>query len=1296
MMKTLIRFVLLFNTILLVCAQISRIERLGKKNYTYINYVQNENGTIILETSPNYPTSERIFYDLEVFKNSSNVSFYNLSINNSKNKIIGKYDGVSSFINSNDLEDLCLLSISSSGYVESTNLKNGEIYYANASKVFNYSNFSSFGPILEINETNYISYIFSFIVNYGENFLFVLNKYDFEPEFFSANISNETSYLNMSFIQQRSSKSKMVSCFKMINYDPSYQNIHIMCLFRDLDHRLIITVYDTDLYNITSTVLNYTGDKEEDDDIFFKGIWYRGEIGIFVYYKNYSGTNPIFAMKNYDLNEGIIVDYNNFGYVEIDGTTDFNRHYLLNDIIMMNGTTEKSEDIYYASASQDRETIYFVVFSFNRTNYKELIMKYYSIKMFEKYKIKFYKDIKLYIDNENNTFLLFSHCYRQKCEEDSLHYTSIAMFQDVQYDYDMIDNLYNTNDKIEDGIMIDLNPYKDSLFGKKVEYIVFNSIPGNITLIDPVSYNETKPGQFYETTSFYIELSSFNLTGTFPIIYYLYFSDTHNDNEYIYQTKKITQDNRLRQLTETKEITYNIKIISQITDKCEDELCAVCSTSDEKKCITCKYGYSFIGEKKYCQNEEGKINMADIGEVYDSLKEAMETDSSQIIQKNNAIFQLSTIEFQKNSDMPFISSVDLGECEALIRDQEGLADDEDFFMIKMDLKNEDSSATFVQYEIYNPNTLELVNLDICDNVTITMQIPVILGNDTESLYESLAKYGYQLFNINDSFYNDICSLYTAENGADMILKDRKTIIYDNNKNTTLCQKDCTFDNYDTESKKAKCNCAVQKQNSITDITKISFDKTEFADSFYKALKNSNFMVMKCLKLVFSLKGQKKNIGSYMMTGIFVLFIVLTVIYFITGQKSIREIIKGILQKKHISDVENTEVENEKNKIKEKGKKDKDKKDKDNIEKDMKEKHRDKKRKSTRKKSKKEKNEDELAAPVKKSYHKRKSEKKDSMVDIPSKNDLNDEANQEQQKSKRLLKKKKSKREKKDDENIEIESIEDKKVSKNKHNTQKSNDNEKTINYNTKETMKDEKEMNEIEMNLANDLNDEEMNNLEYEQALVIDKRSYCGYYYSLLKKKHLILFIFLPSNDYNLIPIKFILFLISFSMYLTVNAFFFTDDTMNKIYEDNGAFNFIYQLPQIIYSSVVSAVIDMILKKLSLSEKQILDLKKEKDVQKVKEKAKSIQKCLKFRFILFLLLTTILMLFFWYFISCFCAVYTNTQMILLKDTFVSFGLSMVYPFGLNLLPGFFRIPALRAEKKDQKCLFKISNIVAIV
>ena len=58
--------------------------------------------------------------------------------------------------------------------------------------------------------------------------------------------------------------------------------------------------------------------------------------------------------------------------------------------------------------------------------------------------------------------------------------------------------------------------------------------------------------------------------------------------------------------------------------------------------------------------------------------------------------------------------------------------------------------------------------------------------------------------------------------------------------------------------------------------------------------------------------------------------------------------------------------------------------------------------------------------------------------------------------------------------------------------------------------------------------------------------------------------------------------------------------------------------------------------------------------------------------------------------------YRNTQIILIKDTLVSFGLSMLYPFGLNLIPGMMRIPALRAQKKDRKCLYKVSTFVALI
>ena len=160
--------------------------------------------------------------------------------------------------------------------------------------------------------------------------------------------------------------------------------------------------------------------------------------------------------------------------------------------------------------------------------------------------------------------------------------------------------------------------------------------------------------------------------------------------------------------------------------------------------------------------------------------------------------------------------------------------------------------------------------------------------------------------------------------------------------------------------------------------------------------------------------------------------------------------------------------------------------------------------------------------------------------------------------------------------------------------------------------------------------------------------------------------------------------------------FFFSDKTMHKVYEDNGAYDILFQIPQILYSTLISAVINMILKTLSLSEKTIIELKQIIDMKKALDKSKSIQSCLKIKFAIFFILSLIIMIFFWYFISCFCAVYVNTQMILIKDTLISFCLSMVYPFGINLFPGMFRIPALRAKKRDKECIYKTSSIIALI
>ena len=153
---------------------------------------------------------------------------------------------------------------------------------------------------------------------------------------------------------------------------------------------------------------------------------------------------------------------------------------------------------------------------------------------------------------------------------------------------------------------------------------------------------------------------------------------------------------------------------------------------------------------------------------------------------------------------------------------------------------------------------------------------------------------------------------------------------------------------------------------------------------------------------------------------------------------------------------------------------------------------------------------------------------------------------------------------------------------------------------------------------------------------------------------------------------------------------------MNKINDDHGKYDFSYQIPQLIYSTLISTAIKFILKLLALSEKQILNIRKEKILLYVQLKINSIIKCLKIKLAFFFVLSLLFILFFWYFISCFCSVYKNTQKILIIDTLISFSLSMIYPFIINLFPGFLRIPALRARGKDRKYLYVLSGYIALI
>ena len=228
------------------------------------------------------------------------------------------------------------------------------------------------------------------------------------------------------------------------------------------------------------------------------------------------------------------------------------------------------------------------------------------------------------------------------------------------------------------------------------------------------------------------------------------------------------------------------------------------------------------------------------------------------------------------------------------------------------------------------------------------------------------------------------------------------------------------------------------------------------------------------------------------------------------------------------------------------------------------------------------------------------------------------------------------------------------------------------------------------------LNDYELNNLSYNEALIYDKRTYWQYYISLLKTKHLILFTFCNHKDYNSIIIKICLFLFVFVLSFTINALFYTDNTIHDIYENSGVFDFMYHIPQIIYSTVISVVINLLIKLLSLSQKNILKIKNEKNTLDYENKIKSCLRCLKIKFILFFILSFIFLIVFWFYLGCFCAVYHNTQIHVIKDTVYSFCLSLIYPLFINLIPGLIRIPSLKDEKGEKNCAFNISKIIQLI
>ena len=544
----------------------------------------------------------------------------------------------------------------------------------------------------------------------------------------------------------------------------------------------------------------------------------------------------------------------------------------------------------------------------------------------------------------------------------------------------------------------------------------------------------------------------------------------------------------------------------------------------------------------------------------------------QVISANRMLITFTNAENQKNNINSNMSTIDLGDCEILLRKHYNLTNNETIYLKKIDIIQDGTKAKKVEYNVYSKlsgKNLEKLNLTICEKAKISINIPIELNGNIDK------------YNTSSGYFNDICYTITSDDGTDISLKDRKKEYIEGD--NIICQDDCEFSAYDSQTKKAKCECFAKESNlSFADMT---INKMKLFDNLKDIRNLMNLKILICYKkLLLSFSEIINNIGCIIIIGIIVFHLISVFVFYLIQLNKTKKIIKSITFK--IKNIKIMKKVNKKIKIANK-----------------KEKH-------------------------------NKIVKSNSVMN-----------------SKLIMNKKSG-----------------------------------AILYNNNHNLN----------NIIMKYNNNELNDLPYYSALVYDKRTFCQFYFSLLKEKHNIIFTFCNKDDYNPGIIKIDLFFVGLTMDYAVNALFFNDETMHKIYEDKGLFDFATQIPITIYSFLISTILNIPLSILGLSNDKITDFKQNQTNQGNKKQRIKLIFCLKIKFAFYFIISFIFLLFFWYYITMFGVIYKNTQYHLLKDTLISFGLSLLYPFITCLLPGFFRIPSLSNPKKKRKCLYNFSKIFQLL
>ena len=290
-----------------------------------------------------------------------------------------------------------------------------------------------------------------------------------------------------------------------------------------------------------------------------------------------------------------------------------------------------------------------------------------------------------------------------------------------------------------------------------------------------------------------------------------------------------------------------------------------------------KFYYNIGAGKPYNLNKNNILVFNNISIELSSVK----LELQKIKDYKKGIFH----NYQNEEIIEPTSGIDLSLCQDILKKKFGLSKDDDFLIIKADIPEKFNLTDFffieTYYQLFSYSSGAILPLSICkeEQVFVDLTIPfasLALVQPQENQLKiktiSVLSNGYDAFDKNSPFYNDICTPFTNENGKDVPLDLRRKDYY--NKNINLCNNKCKLVGYNIKSMVYTCRCKIKAtpDESVEEYEGIFIKKILYNNFKNKISNRTNIAIIKCASNVFSCEGQKKNFGSYILLINFVSYL----------------------------------------------------------------------------------------------------------------------------------------------------------------------------------------------------------------------------------------------------------------------------------------------------------------------------------------------------------------------------------------------------------------------------------------